>query len=187
MCDNKTPLHYVCTWDEASQLINSHDSFWVCDCGCRERKEGGCHRSRHDVCLMFTHDNAASGSNKHQLTRAEAEAIMVEARTKYLVTRPFRDESTRTVTEGICFCCDDCCGYFLDPTEVCDKGQFIEQTDMEACTQCGECDLFAGSTPERCPTVSCRCSATPATAAGYAPRFARSIVSRWSCAAEHPL
>jgi Pyruvate/2-oxoacid:ferredoxin oxidoreductase delta subunit len=140
MCDNKTPLHYVCTWDEASQLINSHDSFWVCDCGCRERKEGGCHRSRHDVCLMFTHDNAASGSNKHQLTRAEAEAIMVEARTKYLVTRPFLDEPTRTVTEGICFCCDDCCGYFRDPTEVCDKGQFVEQTDMDTCTQCGECD-----------------------------------------------
>lgn len=66
------------------------------------------------------------------------EDILKEAEAKNLVARPFRNEA-RTVSEGICFCCDDCCGYFLNPKEVCDKGRFIESTDREQCTDCGVC------------------------------------------------
>jgi ferredoxin len=67
------------------------------------------------------------------------EEILKEAWEKHLVARPFRDEQTLTHTSGICFCCRDCCGYFLNPQELCDKGAFIESTDMKACTHCGEC------------------------------------------------
>lgn len=45
-----------------------------------------------------------------------------------------------TITDGICFCCDDCCEYFTNPGEIkCDKGKFIEQTDREKCNDCGIC------------------------------------------------
>ncbi|MFH1335333.1 MAG: hypothetical protein ABII96_02355, partial [Candidatus Zixiibacteriota bacterium] len=64
-------FHYVCTWDEAKKLTGQHHRFWVENCGCREKKEGGCSRSRMDLCLMFRSDvQASSGSNKKEITRA---------------------------------------------------------------------------------------------------------------------
>jgi ferredoxin len=138
MSQDELHMHYVCTHDEAEKLIKSHDQFWVSNCGCREGK-GGCARSRMDVCLMFKGDIGSSGSAVKILTPAEAWDIMVEANEKHLVTRPFRDYQTKTETEGICFCCDDCCGYFLDKNEICDKGKYIENTDKDSCTLCGDC------------------------------------------------
>jgi Pyruvate/2-oxoacid:ferredoxin oxidoreductase delta subunit len=134
---NETPMHYVCTLQEAEALVRSHDRFWVSNCGCREDR-GRCARSRIDVCLMFTEENQGSGSGTHSVTRKDVSDILKEARTKRLVSRPFRNEA-RTTTDGICFCCDDCCGYFLDPKEICDRGALIEMTDMELCTHCGVC------------------------------------------------
>ena len=133
-------FHYVCTLEEAKKLVGPQKRFWVENCGCREKKEGGCSRSRMDLCLMFRGDvQASSGSNKKEISRAEVDEILRESKEKHLVTRPFRNEKDRTVTEGICFCCDDCCGYFLDQTEVCDKGISIEQTEWDKCTHCGIC------------------------------------------------
>jgi hypothetical protein len=74
-----------------------------------------------DVCLIFNPDDPGSGSGKKEVTLTEVMGIVQEAEEKHLVARPYRDK-TRTVTDGICFCCDDCCGYFLDPSERCDKG-----------------------------------------------------------------
>ncbi len=140
MSNQDLAFHYVCTWEDAKNLAGHHSRFWVENCGCREKKEGGCARSRKDLCLMFRSDvQASSGSNKKEISRAELDEIFREAKEKHLVTRPFRNEKDRTVTEGICFCCDDCCGYFLDPTEKCDKGIFIEKTDMSRCSNCGIC------------------------------------------------
>lgn len=138
MPDNAIPIHYVGTIDEAEQLCRAHDAFWVSNCGCREGNKQGCQRSRTDVCLMFSGDQGASGSGKRPITRPEVDAIIAEARSGKLVARPFRSDD-RTRTDGICFCCDDCCGYFLDPKEVCDKGARIERTDMNGCTHCGAC------------------------------------------------
>ena len=42
-------------------------------------------------------------------------------------------------TVGICFCCDDCCDYFLYPDEKCDKGVYIEETNLDLCDDCGIC------------------------------------------------
>jgi Pyruvate/2-oxoacid:ferredoxin oxidoreductase delta subunit len=139
MTEQDLAFHYVCTRTEAWDLVQEHDRFWVMNCGCREER-GECARSRMDVCLMFRGDiEGSAGSGKHEASRSEVAAIFSEAENKRLVTRPFRNDEDRSVTEGICFCCDDCCGYFLDPDEICDKGSMIEGADVSSCTHCGTC------------------------------------------------
>ena len=138
MSENGVPLHFVCTREQAQEIIGAHDDFWVSNCGCREER-GKCDRSRIDVCLQFAPETAADGSGLKRISRSDVDAIMKEAAEKNLVTRPYRDYGTRTVTEGICFCCDDCCWYFLYRDEACDKGSLIEKTDMDSCTHCGVC------------------------------------------------
>lgn len=134
---DEIPMHYVCTLQEAFTLVSDRDRFWVSNCGCRESR-GGCARSRIDVCLMFSGEDQGSGSGIHAVTRNEVSDILDEAKTKHLVSRPFRDKDRKGV-DGICFCCDDCCGYFLDTKEICDRGIFLEMTNMERCTHCGVC------------------------------------------------
>jgi NAD-dependent dihydropyrimidine dehydrogenase PreA subunit len=134
-------FHYVCTWDQGKEIAGSFDRYWVMNCGCREERGAKCARSRMDLCLMFREDIVGSeGSGKKEISKTELEDIFKEAKEKHLVTRPFRNDKDRTKTEGICFCCDCCCGYFQNPIEnVCDKGDFIEKTQKEDCTDCGEC------------------------------------------------
>ncbi len=131
-------MHYVCTHEEAWQLVKDRNQFWVSNCGCREQ-HGNCVRSRMDLCLDFNENISSGGSGTKKVALAEVEEIFREARDKHLVTRPFRDTEKNSETIGICFCCDDCCGYFLDPNEKCDKGKFLEKTDSDKCTNCGEC------------------------------------------------
>lgn len=139
MVENEIPIHYVCTHDEAKELINKNKNFWACNCGCREGNKKGCKRSRIDVCLMFDEGEGSSGSGKKAVGRAFVDGIMKETQAKHLVARPFRNEA-RTDTSGICFCCDDCCGYFVTPGKYkCDKGKYIEKTNMDCCSQCGDC------------------------------------------------
>lgn len=140
MNDKDLAFHYVCTRDEARKIVDSHNRFWVSNCGCREER-GDCARSRIDLCLMFSDDTVGSGgSNRKEISRAEVEEILKEAKNKFLVTRPFRNEENMPQTDGICFCCDDCCDYFLNPNEnVCDKGKLIEITDSDKCISCGTC------------------------------------------------
>jgi len=131
-------MHYVCTRDEARDLIKSRDTFWISNCGCREQR-GGCARSRVDVCVDFYEQSSSGGLHMRQASRDDIEGIFDDAKEKHLVTRPFRDLKDPSKVDGICFCCDDCCGYFLDPGEECDKGDFIEETDIEKCNDCGLC------------------------------------------------
>jgi hypothetical protein len=131
-------FHYVCTQDEARALIANEPSFSISNCGCREGR-GHCDRSRIDVCLQFRGDASAPTEGRHQVTRSQVEDLLREAAARHLVARPYRDAETRTQTHGICFCCDDCCGYFLDPEERCDKGTMIEATNFEACDDCLAC------------------------------------------------
>jgi len=87
---------------------------------------------------MFNPEVPGSGSGMKQVSLAEVMGILQEAQAKFLVARPFRNQA-RTDTDGICFCCDDCCGYFLDPSERCDKGELIAETDFDLCNHCGAC------------------------------------------------
>ena len=133
------PIHYVCTNEEAQKSIEIARDFWVCNCGCRESAGSKCKRSKNDVCLMFVYQGGSSGSGLRQVDRDYAEALLKIARESFLVTRPFRSMEDKNITEGICFCCDDCCGYFSDYNEKCDKGKFIERTDYDNCVHCGQC------------------------------------------------
>lgn len=138
MADGDFTIHYVCTRQEAQELIDARDRFWVSNCGCREG-QGRCARSRMDVCLIFDPAFGGSGSGIHEITRFDVEDILREADAKHLVTRPFRNPGDQELTDGICFCCDDCCGYFLNPAEKCDKGKYTAVTDMDVCSDCGLC------------------------------------------------
>lgn len=129
-------FHYVCTLDEAEALVGRHKKFWVSNCNCREHR-GPCTRSRANVCLQFAAHTAVESPSKHVAARGEADAILKEAKEKHLVPRPFRNEKGRL--DGICFCCDDCCGYFLGLHGPCDKGKMIESTDTAICIDCGIC------------------------------------------------
>ncbi|KPK77393.1 MAG: hypothetical protein AMJ89_02455 [candidate division Zixibacteria bacterium SM23_73] len=139
---NKEDLafHYVCTWEEAKKIVRRHHRFWMSNCGCREDR-GGCHRSRIDLCLMFRDDIPGSGgSGRKKISRDEVEEIFREAKDPHLVTRPYRNEENMAQTDGICFCCDDCCVHFVKPGEYsCDKGDLIEKTKNDKCASCGEC------------------------------------------------
>jgi ferredoxin len=138
MSQAEPAMHYVCTHTAARDLIKAHNRFWVSNCGCREKGKG-CARSRMDVCLMFNPDDPGSGSGKREAAFVEVMGILQEAQEKQLVARPYRN-ADRSGIDGICFCCDDCCGYFLDPAESCDKGVLAAQTDFDLCNQCGACE-----------------------------------------------
>ena len=113
MDKNSLALHYVCTREEAMELIDQHSKFWISNCGCREGGEG-CKRSRMDLCLFFKSDMGGTGSNFRKVDQKFAEGILKEAENKHLVTRPFRDEKDMSQIQGVCFCCDDCCGLCLN-------------------------------------------------------------------------
>jgi ferredoxin len=139
--ESKPDLHYVCTHAEAAELIAGAEEFYIGDCGCRKDR-GRCNRSRMDICLEFRIQTAAEGSGRRRASRTEAGELLRIAGESQLVTRPFRDDATRTVTEGICFCCDCCCGYFNSGDGgdfTCEKGRFVERTEMDDCTHCGAC------------------------------------------------
>lgn len=138
MQNNDLAFHYVCTRDEARTLVEKHNRFWVCNCGCREAK-GKCNRSRIDLCLYFRDDIWVSGKGFKEIPKSNVAEIFKEAEEKHLVTRPFRNEKNMSEIGGICFCCDDCCEYFTKPDEKCDKGKSIEKTDQEKCSDCGLC------------------------------------------------
>jgi len=138
MIDNSIPFHYVCTREEALELTREFEEFWVSNCGCRESGKG-CEQSRIDVCLFFKDYKKGSGSNYHKVHREFLKELFKEAENELLVTRPFRDSEDMTKTAGICFCCDDCCEYFKTQNDICDKGTFIEKTELSECKDCGLC------------------------------------------------
>ena len=138
MQNSNLAFHYVCTHEAAWQLARGYERFWVSNCGCRESR-GQCNRSRLDVCLLFREDFPPTGSEFREIYWANVEGILQEAADKHLVARPFRNEEDMTRVDGICFCCDDCCAYFRDPSARCDKGVLIENTAKEQCTDCATC------------------------------------------------
>lgn len=129
-------MHYVCTYEEAEQLVQARGQFWVSNCGCREERPG-CSMSRIDVCLSFVPEG--SGTGLREITKDQALGLITEARLSALVPRPFRRPPDMVDVDGICLCCNCCCGYFLNPKEACDKGAQVESTDQSSCTACGLC------------------------------------------------
>lgn len=136
--ESASSIHFVCVRDEAWKIVERYPRYWLSNCDCREHT-GNCRRSRIDVCLDFQARNTGGGSGLHEVGLDEVARVFTEARDKHLVVRPFRDDEDRTRVAGICFCCDDCCAYFSDPGEQCDKGEHVERTVFDDCTHCGDC------------------------------------------------
>ncbi len=130
--------HFVCTHAQAKEFIESQGEFHIGVCGCREKK-GDCSRSRMDVCLVFNPGFPGSGSTRRPASKEEALGLVALADAKGLVTRPFRNLERPDRLDGICFCCPECCYYFLHPEERCDKGSLREATQREQCDDCGLC------------------------------------------------
>ena len=132
--------HFVCTPDEARNIVGKHKKFWIANCNCRERS-GNCKRSRIEVCLQLASHTVVGSdkSNFKAITKDDALALIEEAQGDHLVPRPFRNDSAKDKLDGICFCCDDCCSYFKGEDMACDKGKLIESTDKSVCIDCGVC------------------------------------------------
>ena len=130
--------HYVCMHQQALELISQQNQFWLYTCGCRAGGKG-CQRSQADVCLTFNAEALAGQSGHHEVSRSEAERVEQAAQDQHLVARPFRNPANPQQIDGICHCCDDCCSYFIEPGEACDKGSLIEATDLDARNNYGKC------------------------------------------------
>ena len=132
-------MHFICTKQEAKEIIKAQKEFWISDCGCRAGRDKGCSRSKIEVCLGFSPEVTSTDSGVKKASFEEAMQLVLYAEEKSLVFRPYRDMEDKEKIDGICFCCDDCCGYFVDEDEPCDKGRFIEHTQLELCSHCGVC------------------------------------------------
>lgn len=140
MSNDEFLMHYVSTLSEAKKLIENNDLFLISNCGCREGKGNICNRSKIDVCLQFKNFPSSGSGSLREISKEEALDLVDLAKKNKLVARPFKDLENKVDTVGICFCCDDCCGYFLNPEEEkCEKGKYIESTNREDCTDCGLC------------------------------------------------
>jgi len=146
MSSNDDPhMHFVATHEEAREMAKGRQNYWVSNCGCREGAEKDrskpCARSRMDVCLFWAPWESGSGSGKWERTPEQVEELFKLAKEARLITRPFRNQEDPNGVDGVCFCCDDCCGYFEEgAADSYDKGSRIEQTGMDNCAQCGECE-----------------------------------------------
>jgi len=134
---NEIPIHFVCTPQQAAQLLAEHDAFYLRTCGCRER---GQRHVDNNVCLWFSTQYLQENAYSKEITADDATTLLQRAQAEGWVIRPFRDFETHTIVTGICFCCACCCSYFKDGMqEKCEKGACIEQTDMAQCNDCGLC------------------------------------------------
>ena len=89
MNDTEAAFHFVCTRNQARELVKKFDRFWASNCGCRAEREGGCRKSRMDLCLMFRDDIVGSGgSGKREVFLEDVMEFIREAEEKHLVTRP---------------------------------------------------------------------------------------------------
>jgi ferredoxin len=132
--------HLVCTKDEAREIVEGLDEFWVSVCWCREEK-GRCARSPMDVCLSFSENSPANPSGIRKIPKDEALTLIENAREWGLVSRVFSKRGGDGGADGICFCCDDCCSFFTGRVEDAPaRGRFIESTIEGCCSSCGMCE-----------------------------------------------
>jgi ferredoxin len=132
--------HIVCTKDEAGEIVNGADRFWVSLCPCREER-GRCLRSPHDVCISFREDAPVNPAGRREASREEALELIEDARKRGLVSLAFRRRGGGEAPDGLCLCCDDCCVYLTGRArERPVRGRLIEMTAEGCCSSCGMCE-----------------------------------------------
>lgn len=135
--------HRICTYQEADEVIRSHKVIYINDCFCRApAKEGKaaydyCGHSL-DTCLGFHKPKADADFSYREISQEEALAIC----------QSWKDEGNifRSIDGGawMCLCCSCGCEWFRDKEgnkkrDTCEGSAYIEKTDLELCTVCGEC------------------------------------------------
>jgi ferredoxin len=86
-------------------------------------------------------DGRAKTKAGREAGREFVAGLVKEAEDKHLVVRSSRYAEDRPRTQGICFCCDDCCYYCRreEAAAECGKGRYIVRTAEKACAACGTC------------------------------------------------
>jgi electron transport complex protein RnfB len=153
-------FHFVCTHQEAEELIRAQAELWISDCGCRASAKDKC-RSRTDLCLAFFKEPVSGGANLRPAKLADALEVLAETDRHHLVTRPFTDGAGKV--KGMCICCDCHCDYFHDPSLAgsCAPGRFVAVSDEATCDGCGVCVpvcYFGARSKEGALVDSARCA-----------------------------
>ncbi|MHC5081421.1 MAG: ATP-binding protein [Planctomycetota bacterium] len=138
--------HRVCTFEEAEKAIRAQDVIYVNDCFCRRpAKEGKtpwayCGHPI-ETCMGFREPAESEGSEGFavkEISQEEALGMFEEWKKQGNLFRFMEDEN------WICSCCACGCVWFRGKEgekvkDPCDKSPFIEKTDLEQCTLCGDC------------------------------------------------
>ncbi|MDD2716828.1 MAG: hypothetical protein PHW04_13120 [Candidatus Wallbacteria bacterium] len=135
--DIKIP-DFVSTYAEAEEIIKAQQHFRIGLCSCRKGR-GKCGHSRPDVCLSFSEQIDFPEGESRAVKLADALELVSYAREKHLVARPCWSLDVEGKMAGICFCCPDCCRFFTLNDKPCQKGAFIESTEIDNCLHCGQC------------------------------------------------
>jgi ferredoxin len=138
--------HRICTYEEAEQAIRAHDTICMNACFCRKPARDGKTSREYcgdpiDTCLGFDRSAIEGfGVDYRQITREEALDKWNSWREQGNLFRFMEDE------RWICLCCTCGCQWFRDEEgnrvpDTCDPIPYVERTDPEVCSLCGECVL----------------------------------------------
>jgi len=136
--------HRLCTFEEAEKAIRNHVNFYVNECFCRGPAKAGklpWDYCGHEVsnCMGFREPSGEeAGFEFVRISRQEALIKFETWKRQGNFFRFMEDE------DWLCFCCSCGCGFFRDKDgqkvkDSCEKAPFIEKTDLDKCTLCGDC------------------------------------------------
>lgn len=127
--------HHIKTYEQTRKLMAHSPGFWVIDCVCRVLNGNCSHPIK--ICMGLVKSCEIEGTQR--ISYNEALKIAAEAEERNLVPTYFEIQDD----EGwLCFCCGCCCipiRQFLKNGENAVQGDYIEYTEFEVCTACGDC------------------------------------------------
>lgn len=136
--------HRVCTYFEAEQAIKNNEVIFLNECFCRGPARDGkaaweyCGHTV-ETCMGFHPPGEDDEPYSYrEINKKDALGLFKAWKEQNLFFRFLEDE------RWICFCCPCGCGFFRDEKgriteDHCDKGLYIERTDVDACILCGDC------------------------------------------------
>ncbi|NQS99032.1 MAG: 4Fe-4S binding protein [candidate division Zixibacteria bacterium] len=129
-------VHNVITYEQVKRFHLKAPAFWFIDCVCRTLFQKCEHPV--NVCMGMREEYSLEGARK--LSSEEALKIIDDAEERNLVPTKIAGEDGSV---WYCFCCGCCCepiNKFIKTGEGIGRGDFIQDTDLELCTGCGDCE-----------------------------------------------
>ncbi len=128
--------------EQVIQILRKARSFALTSCECRERYQR-C-ESPLDVCFIINDeaDKYVTEKKARPITIEEAEEVLHKANDNGLVHLTLNKPEQHVF--AVCSCCACCCHdlQFLREygrSDLIAHSEYVAHTDMEACTQCGDC------------------------------------------------